>query len=97
MTYIWQQPGWANFAYDITDLVDELTVFERHAGHVRGMLDAQPEGTQVETLIDLRFRGDYTPGCRRLLQRTVAANDRAAFVAAIGRRDNWPSRWNKPA
>ena len=53
MTYIWQQPGWANSAYDITDLIDELTVFERHAGHVRGMLDAQPEGTQVETLIDL--------------------------------------------
>ncbi|MFN7164227.1 MAG: Fic family protein [Hyphomonas sp.] len=53
MAYIWQQPGWANFAYDITDLVDELTVFERHAGHVCGMLDAQPERTQVETLIDL--------------------------------------------
>ena len=44
-----------------------------------------------EVLIDLRFRGDYTPACRRILQRDVAANDRAAFGAAIADRDNWPN------
>jgi hypothetical protein len=52
-----------------------------------GALDA----TIREALIDLRFRGDYTPGSRRFLQRHVAANDRAAFATAIADRDNWPN------
>jgi hypothetical protein len=44
-----------------------------------------------EVLIDLRFRGDYTPGCRRILQRHVAANDVTAFAAAISDRASWPN------
>lgn len=44
-----------------------------------------------EVLIDLRFRGDYTPSCRRFLQVHVAANDRAAFAAAVAARDLWPN------
>ena len=41
-------------------------------------------------MIDLRFRGDYTPRARRFLQRHVAANDLAAVAAALARRENWP-------
>lgn len=44
-----------------------------------------------DVLVDLRFRGDYTPACRRFLQAHVAANDRAAFAAAIGDRALWPN------
>ena len=44
-----------------------------------------------DMLIDLRFRGDYTPGCRRFLQRHVAANDLEAFAAEIANRDRWPN------
>ena len=44
-----------------------------------------------EVLIDLRFRGDYTPSCRKFLQKHVAANALAAFVVEIGNRDRWPN------
>lgn len=53
MSYNWQQPGWTAFAFNIADFVDELALFERHAGHVSGQLDALSEGNQAETLIDL--------------------------------------------
>jgi len=42
-----------------------------------------------EILIDLRFRGDYTPSARRLIQKTVSENDLAGFVAAMVDRSNW--------
>lgn len=44
-----------------------------------------------EVLIDLRYRGDYTPATRRFLQEHVARNDRDAFVGEICNRDRWPS------
>jgi len=47
--------------------------------------------TIKDVLVDLRFRGDYTPTTRRFLQRCVAANDLAAFAAEIGNQSNWPS------
>ena len=53
MTYNWQQPDWTKFAFDITEVLAELTKFERHAGRVSGVMDALPEGTQAETLIDV--------------------------------------------
>lgn len=44
-----------------------------------------------EVLTDLRFRGDYTPSCRRFLQVHVANNDLAVFAEEIGNRDRWPN------
>ncbi len=44
-----------------------------------------------EVLVDLRFRGDYTPAARRVIQRCVAANDLAEFARLMGVRDNWPN------
>ncbi len=46
--------------------------------------------TIKEVLVDLRFRGDYTPTTRRFLQTHVADNDLAGFAVAIRDRDNWP-------
>jgi hypothetical protein len=46
-------------------------------------------GTIKEVLVDLRFRGDYTPATRRFLQTCVAANDLVAFGAEVGNRDRW--------
>lgn len=43
-----------------------------------------------EVLVDLRFRGDYTPTTRRFLQVCVAKGDLAAFTQEIGNRENWP-------
>ena len=49
------------------------------------------DGTIKEVLVDLRFRGDYTPSCRKFLQVHVAANDLTRFAAEIGDRDRWPN------
>jgi hypothetical protein len=40
-------------------------------------------------LIDLKFRGDYTPTSRTLIQKHVAANDLAAFAKAMSQRSSW--------
>ncbi|CAB4005152.1 Hypothetical predicted protein [Paramuricea clavata] len=42
-----------------------------------------------EILIDLRFRGDYTPETRKIIQRAVAKNDLKTFTALIVDRSNW--------
>ncbi len=44
-----------------------------------------------EVLVDLRFRGDYTPACRKFLQRHVAKNDLAAFAKEVTDPDRWPN------
>lgn len=43
-----------------------------------------------EMLIDLKYRGDYTPRSRAFLQPHVVANDLPAFVKALGDRSLWP-------
>jgi len=53
MIYNWQQPDWTKFTYDMASLLDDLTAFSERAGRVSGILDALPEGTQTETLIDV--------------------------------------------
>lgn len=45
----------------------------------------------AEVLVDLRFRGDYTPTCRRFLQAHVASNDLPAFAEELGKRERWPN------
>ncbi|CAB4005151.1 Hypothetical predicted protein [Paramuricea clavata] len=42
-----------------------------------------------EILIDLRFRGDYTPETRKIIQRAVAKNDLKTFTALMKDRNNW--------
>lgn len=42
-------------------------------------------------VVDLRFRGDYTPSARRFLQASIAKNDLDDFRNAIGNRDLWPN------
>ena len=46
--------------------------------------------TIKDVLIDLRFRGDYTPTTRRFLQVCVAGNDLRAFAREIANQANWP-------
>jgi hypothetical protein len=40
-------------------------------------------------VIDLRFRGDYTPTCRKSLQPILAANDLEAFTTNLKSRTLW--------
>lgn len=44
-----------------------------------------------DVVIDLRFRGDYSPGCREILQSHIVANDLKAFAGEIGKKTNWPN------
>lgn len=46
--------------------------------------------TIMDVLVDLRFRGDYTPAIRRFLQGCVASNDLEAFARELGNRERWP-------
>jgi len=98
MTYNWQQPDWAKFTYDISAILDELTAFEGRVGRVSGVLEALPEGTQVETLIDVMVseaiktseiegeylsRADVMSSIRRNLGLTDAPPARDARAAGI--------------
>ncbi len=49
------------------------------------------ENAIAEVLVDLRFRGDYTPSCRRFLQTHVAKNDLDGFAQELSNRDRWPN------
>ncbi len=44
-----------------------------------------------EVLVDLRYRGDYTPASRRLIQAHVADNDLEAFYQKLSKRSLWPN------
>lgn len=43
-----------------------------------------------DILVDLKFRGDYTPACRQFLQEHVVSNDLAAVAKALADRNRWP-------
>ena len=42
-----------------------------------------------QILVDLKFRGDYTGGTRKFLQKHVVANDTREFLKALSDRSNW--------
>ena len=43
-----------------------------------------------DILIDMTYRGDYTPYARTLIQKYEVNNDLADFTAAMSIRVNWP-------
>jgi hypothetical protein len=44
-----------------------------------------------EVLVDLKFRGDYTPASRKLIQSFVAKNDFESFKSVLQNKKNWPN------
>lgn len=42
-----------------------------------------------QILVDLKFRGDYTPEIRDILQKHVVANDTKGFLQELSDRTNW--------
>ena len=42
-----------------------------------------------DLIVDLKFRGDYTPSVRRFLQKSIADNDLAEFKKQIKNKSNW--------
>lgn len=43
-----------------------------------------------EMLIDMKFRGDYTPAARARIQKYVVANDLVGFARTLCDREHWP-------
>ena len=42
-----------------------------------------------DTLVDLRYRGDYTPATRKFVQPLAIANDLAGLTAVMGDKSKW--------
>src|SRR5579863_10355117 len=51
--YNWQQKDWPNFEYSLQDIEDELFLFAEKTGKVTGILNALPEITQMEAVVDI--------------------------------------------
>lgn len=52
MKYNWQQPDWTNFKYDLRDLDEALYKLAEQMGRLSGTLNALPENTQMEAIIN---------------------------------------------
>lgn len=44
-----------------------------------------------DLVIDLRYRGDYTPTSRERIQKAIVANDLRALAASLNDRAQWPN------
>lgn len=53
MTYNWQQEDWPNFQYSADKIGGEQLTFGLNSGQTTGLLMGLPEGTKVDTVIDL--------------------------------------------
>ncbi|MFE8070092.1 hypothetical protein QQM79_03450 [Marinobacteraceae bacterium S3BR75-40.1] len=70
---------------DVIRICTKRDVVERYGRTDWGTLDARIR----DTLVDLRFRGDYTPVTRRQIQPPVVANDLVAFRQVMGQQSLW--------
>lgn len=53
MRYNWQQKDWPNFTYTLQGIEDELLMFAEKVGKVSGILNALPEDTQMEAIVEM--------------------------------------------
>lgn len=70
---------------DVKRICSKADVVEKYGATDWNKLDP----AIIDILVDLRFRGDYTPRARALIQRFVAANDLPAFAKALNLSSNW--------
>lgn len=52
-TYNWQQTDWPHFRFSLESVEDELLMFSEKVGRVTGILEALPEETRMEALVDI--------------------------------------------
>jgi Fic family protein len=52
-TYNWQQPDWPQFRFSLEGMEDELFLFAEKVGRVTGILEALPEETRIEAMVDI--------------------------------------------
>ena len=51
--YNWQQKDWPQFRFTLDGVEDDLLVFSEKLGRVSGILEALPEETRMETLVEI--------------------------------------------
>lgn len=51
--YNWQQKDWPQFRFTLDGVEDDLLVFSEKLGRVSGILEALPEETRLETLVEI--------------------------------------------
>ena len=51
--YNWEQKDWPNFTYRLENVEDELFLFAEKVGKATGILNALPENTRLEAIIDM--------------------------------------------
>ncbi len=51
--YNWQQKDWPRFKFSLNGIEDDLLSFSRKLGRVSGVLDALPEDTKQEAIVDI--------------------------------------------
>lgn len=78
---------YAAMEQDVIRICGKQDVLERYGTTNWQALDPRIR----DTLVDLRFRGDYTGSTRRHVQPTVVANDLNAFRQVIGNAGLWNS------
>lgn len=78
---------YAQIEADVKRICSKADVVEAYGATDWGSLNTKIK----DVLIDLRFRGDYTPASRRFLQKHIAGNDLAKFKTEIEKEANWPN------
>ena len=76
---------WGQMEDDVERLVSKPDVVERY-----GATDWETLNPVIrDIVVDLRFRGDFTPRTRTFLQSSIVANDLSAFAMFLSDRSLW--------
>lgn len=73
------------FEITYSEMEEDIKRISNNEKDKYGAVDFETLNPKIkDVLVDLRFRGDYTPDSRKLIQKPVANNDFQAFKEAMG-------------
>ena len=72
-------------------VVDRISAKPETVAAYGACLWAKIDQAVIDLLVDLKYRGDYTPDSRVLVQPLAARNDLAGLAQAMKVRGNWPN------
>ena len=79
--------SYAEAEADVERICDKKDVVEKYGRTHWARLDPKVR----DVLVDLRFRGDYTPAARERVQPPAVKNDPAGLAGVLADRANWPN------
>lgn len=72
-------------------VVDRISAKPETVAAYGACLWAKIDQAVIDLLVDLKYRGDYTPDSRVLVQPLAARNDLAGLAQVMKLRTNWPN------